>query len=236
TARYSERAPTPTTSRPSATAAAASANASAGTAIVPCESPNASSEPRATTKAGISSGAASPRRTMPTAGVPGGAWSGTGASMSSHPPCTAVSARSDGTSGSPAGNAAAATIPWRPASGTTPAGSCRSKRCSRPLRCPAGTATARYVTSAVGGGESSAHAETATTTAPASHLSKGGRSSHSTPRTYGTGLRQERGSVVGGLVARGIRLAAARARVGDVVTRSLEDDATGVDYLLERAT
>src|SRR5690606_19795305 len=114
TARYSERAPTPTTSRPSATAAAASANASAGTAIVPCESPNASSEPRATTKAGISSGAASPRRTMPTAGVPGGAWSGTGASMSSHPSGTAVSARSDGTSGSPARKSVAATFPSRP--------------------------------------------------------------------------------------------------------------------------
>src|SRR5690606_5972001 len=56
------------------------------------------------------------------------------------------------------------------------------------------------------------------------------------PEPTGRDCDRKGGSVVGGLVARGIRLAAARARVGDVVTRSLEDDATGVEYLLELAT
>src|SRR5690554_2282925 len=101
------------------------------------------------------------------------------------------------------------------------------------MRVPAGTSTARYGTAAVEGGANSDHAATATSRAPASHLDRGGRSNHSTPRTYETERKEERGSVGTGValgfrLVVGTRLAAAagarrtRTRVGDVVTRALE--------------
>src|SRR5690606_13455855 len=250
TARYSEPTPTPTTSRPSAAAAAASATAAAGTAIVPWESPKASVAPRATTRAGISLGRPPSPNTMATATVPGGAWSGTGASMRSQPSGMSTSVTSEGTSGSPADRSVAATISSSPATGKVPAGTSRYVRCCSWMRVPAGTSTARNGTAAVGGGANSDHAATVTRIAPASHLERGGRSNQSTSRTYGTGSREERGSVGGRArlrVALGFALRSrlrarlatagrARTRVGDVVAGAFEDDATGVEDPPDGAT